>query len=76
MLCGCHYKIFANLEWAFQMRKGVKQLSHRIKNTFGLWVAGLHQLFVNYSQVSQHFWRPMMQVIRHDAIFGVKYVLA
>ena len=24
MLCGCHYKIFANLEWAFQMRKGVK----------------------------------------------------
>jgi hypothetical protein len=24
MLCGCHYKIFSNLEWAFQMRKGVK----------------------------------------------------
>ena len=24
MLSGCHYKIFANLEWAFQMRKGVK----------------------------------------------------
>ena len=24
MLCGCHYKIFANLEWAFEMRKGVK----------------------------------------------------
>ena len=23
MLCGCHYKIFANLEWAFEMRKGV-----------------------------------------------------
>ena len=25
MLCGCHYKIFANLEWAFQMRKGLIQ---------------------------------------------------
>ena len=24
MLYGCHYKIFANLEWAFEMRKGVK----------------------------------------------------
>ena len=27
MLCGCHYKIFANLEWAFQIKKGVKQNS-------------------------------------------------
>jgi hypothetical protein len=25
MLCGCRYKIFANLEWAFQMRKGVNE---------------------------------------------------
>ena len=26
MLYGCHYKIFANLEWAFEMRKGVKAI--------------------------------------------------
>ena len=29
MLCGCHYKIFANLEWAFEMRKGVINLNDR-----------------------------------------------
>ena len=32
MLCGCHYKIFANLEWAFQMRKGVKALNLTKRN--------------------------------------------
>ena len=30
MLYGCHYKIFASLEWAFQMRKGVNLQGSKI----------------------------------------------